>query len=198
MRAFWNSEKKAFYSRYGKQFHLPEEVIASMPRKIFLDGELWYSQTYPMLLVPYILIYDRFGRDAFEESLKISGRANPAAINWSRFKYMVFDTPTHSGTYKERYDALGIFSYPHLALRYLNSYIHLVNSLDGHSWKYLEVARKEVVKGLDHLESFLQDVLDKSGEGVILRNPASPYEPGRSSGYLKHKVFKLINTPACE
>ena len=117
MRAFWNWEKKAFYSRYGKQFHLPEEVIASMPRKIFLDGELWYSQTYPMLLVPYILIYDRFGRDAFEESLKISGRANPAAINWSRFKYMVFDIPTHSGTYKERYDALGIFSYPHRLLQ---------------------------------------------------------------------------------
>ena len=70
-----------------------------------------------------------------------------------------------------------------------------MNSLDGQSWKFLEVARKEVVKDTDHLESFLQDVLDKGGEGVILRNPASPYEPGRSSGYLKHKVFKL---PSCE
>ena len=113
VRAFWNPEKKAFYSRYGKQFQLPEDVVASMPKDIFLDGELWYSEPYPMPS----LTYDRFGRDAFEESLKISGRANPAAINWSRFKYMVFDIPTHSGTYKERYDALGIFSYPHRLLQ---------------------------------------------------------------------------------
>ncbi len=33
-----------------------------------------------------------------------------------------------------------------------------------------------------------QDVIDKGGEGVILRDPVSLYQPGRSAGYLKHKV----------
>lgn len=42
--------------------------------------------------------------------------------------------------------------------------------------------------GSDHLEKFFQDIMDGGGEGIILRDPNSPYEPGRSSGYLKHKV----------
>jgi len=29
------------------------------------------------------------------------------AIDWKRFKFMVFDLPTHRGTYEERYAALG-------------------------------------------------------------------------------------------
>lgn len=41
---------------------------------------------------------------------------------------------------------------------------------------------------MNHLESFLQDIIDGGGEGIILRDPSAPYQPGRSSGYLKHKV----------
>lgn len=50
------------------------------------------------------------------------------------------------------------------------------------------MAPRVVCKGGEHLESFLQDVLDRGGEGIILRDPQSPYQAGRSKGYLKHKV----------
>jgi len=40
VRGFWNPKKKAFFSRYGKQFSLPENIVESMP-PISLDGELW-------------------------------------------------------------------------------------------------------------------------------------------------------------
>ena len=52
----------------------------------------------------------RFGRDSFKEAAKISQRIDPMLIDWTRFKYMIFDLPTHSGTYQERYNALGEFS----------------------------------------------------------------------------------------
>jgi len=39
------------------------------------------------------------------------------------------------------------------------------------------------------MEVFFQDVVDKGGEGIILRDPRCSYEPGRSRGFLKHKVF---------
>ena len=55
-------------------------------------------------------------------------------------------------------------------------------------WKYITVAPKVECKGTSHLESFFQDVIDVGGEGVILRDPSAPYQPGRSPGYLKHKV----------
>jgi len=46
----------------------------------------------------------------------------------------------------------------------------------------------EICMDTSHMESFFQDVIDKGGEGIILRDPKSPYQPGRSLGYLKHKV----------
>ena len=42
IRGFWNPLKKAMFSRTGKRFDLPQEVIDDMPSDLFLDGELWY------------------------------------------------------------------------------------------------------------------------------------------------------------
>jgi len=42
IRGFWNPLKKAMFSRSGKKFDLPQEVIDDMPSDLFLDGELWY------------------------------------------------------------------------------------------------------------------------------------------------------------
>jgi len=57
----------------------------------------------------------------------------------------------------------------------------------------LELAKKEVCKDVTHLEKLFQDILEKGGEGVILRDPHCPYQPGRSAGYLKHKVLSLTH-----
>jgi len=54
--------------------------------------------------------------------------------------------------------------------------------------QYLEIAPREICRGTHHFEAFFQDILDQGGEGIILRDPQSPYEPGRSKGFLKHKV----------
>jgi len=41
VRGFWNPTKKAFYSRHGSRFYLPQEIIDQMPTDTFLDGEFW-------------------------------------------------------------------------------------------------------------------------------------------------------------
>ena len=56
--------------------------------------------------------------------------------------------------------------------------------------KYVQVAEKQECEGTTHLEMVFQDILDKGGEGIILRDPDAPLQPGRSPGYLKHKVRK--------
>ena len=50
------------------------------------------------------------------------------------------------------------------------------------------MAPRLICEGSEHLEKFFQSVMDEGGEGIILRDPKAPYTPGRSSGYLKHKV----------
>ena len=64
-----------------------------------------------------------------------------------------------------------------------------VNSLKGREGKYIEVAPYLVCESTSHLEVLFQDIVDKGGEGIILRDPKAPYQPGRSPGYLKHKVI---------
>ena len=62
----------------------------------------------------------------------------------------------------------------------------------GKSYKYISVAPFEICQGTNHLEKFFQDVIDQGGEGIILRDPKSSYQAGRSHGYLKHKVIAIL------
>src|SRR5438046_2961907 len=52
--------------------------------------------------------YRRFGRDNFQEAMKLGQRTAASSIDWMKFKYMVYDIPNHKGTFGERYAALGI------------------------------------------------------------------------------------------
>lgn len=58
--------------------------------------------------------------------------------------------------------------------------------------RYVEVAQWEECKDINHFTQVFQDVIDKGGEGIILRDPSGTYKPGRSPSYLKHKVSSSI------
>jgi len=66
--------------------------------------------------------------------------------------------------------------------------MRLVEHLNKHPCEYIQLAEKTVCRNLSHMETFFQDVIDRGGEGIILRDSLCPLEPGRSRGYLKHKV----------
>ena len=125
--------------------------------------------------------------------MKIANRAASSAIAWDQFKYMVFDIPTHTGTYEERYAALGNSFIPRLSIQLTKKDIYASTERyrAQHKSKFIEVAPKLVCEGMPHLERFFQDIMDQGGEGIILRDPSCKYEHGRSHGYLKHKVVQL-------
>lgn len=58
--------------------------------------------------------------------------------------------------------------------------------------EYVDVAPKLECEGITHVEKIFQDVVDTGGEGIILRDPASLLQGGRSAGYLKHKVRDIM------
>jgi len=58
----------------------------------------------------------------------------------------------------------------------------------------MQVAPKEVCHDVAHLEQYFQTIVEEGGEGIILRDPQAVLKPGRSSGYLKHKVSKPFLT----
>ena len=55
-------------------------------------------------------------------------------------------------------------------------------------YAHVQLAPTEPCKDMTHIETYFQDIIDKGGEGIILRDPDSLYEAGRSSAFLKHKV----------
>jgi len=71
---------------------------------------------------------------------------------------------------------------------YRPPHVILEESLGGTEHKYIQVAAYTLCEGTDHLEKIFQDIMDQGGEGIILRDPSTPFETGRSKGFLKHKV----------
>ena len=124
--------------------------------------------------------------------MKIVRREDEKDIDWSNFKFMVFDLPKHPGSYIERYKALGMLSFIYGIVSEFFPYIESILSANSAS-QYIKLAPKETCNGVRHLESYFQDIIARGGEGIILRDPISLYEPGRSPGYLKHKVGKPLS-----
>mgnify|MGYP002380735811 CR=1 FL=1 len=52
----------------------------------------------------------RFGRDSFQEAIKISNRVDFSHVNWDKFRYMVYDVPTEHRPYRDRHAKLGKLS----------------------------------------------------------------------------------------
>ena len=69
-----------------------------------------------------------------------------------------------------------------------NIYTKLEQAFNGKQHRFIQVAPYTLCQGTDHLEKIFQDIMDQGGEGIILRDPWGPFESGRSSGFLKHKV----------
>jgi len=49
----------------------------------------------------------RFGRNTFQEAMKLTNRKIAAQIDWTKFKYVVFDAPNQTIPYSERHALLG-------------------------------------------------------------------------------------------
>ena len=56
--------------------------------------------------------------------------------------------------------------------------------------KYCVAHKHTKCKNKEHLDEELKKVIDKKGEGLMLKNPKSKYEDRRSPELLKVKVFE--------
>lgn len=84
---------------------------------------------------------------------------------------MIFDAPEHRGPYDQR-------------LSFLKSSIAPMNAI--------KVVNSVVCSGKNHLLSYLEEILTKGGEGLVIRNPNAKYAPGRSNQSLKVKVSESL------
>ncbi len=110
------------------------------------------------------------GRKKFQRTVSIARRQDKSEM-WRELAFLVFDAPKMDAPFEER-------------LEHVRR--HMRERLPRHA-QHHEHARCD---GTDHLRAELARVEALGGEGLMLRQPGSAYEVGRSSTLLKVKSFR--------
>jgi DNA ligase 1 len=108
------------------------------------------------------------GYGKFEETVSIVRSENPDD-RWKRVHFMVFDAPQAKGTFEER-------------MQFLRATLPEGN-------RFVRVVAQERCKGVTQLLAERDRVVRLGGEGLMLRQPESIYEAGRSATLLKVKPY---------
>jgi DNA ligase-1 len=164
-RACYDPEKNKFFSRQNKPFIAPQWFIQAMPSRL-IDGELW------------------IGRNMFQEMGTVRKKV-PIDEEWLNVTFQVYDMPDEEGTFIERIRKLvKIVQLTKTKwLRIRKDLPYPFNNLECP----LVLAKQTVMKSDSHLDTLYKDVIKNGGEGVMLKDPNSPYEGKRSNYLLKYK-----------
>lgn len=165
-RAIWNGQ--SFVSRNGKPFNVPVWFSALMPPSIALDGELW------------------MGRGCFQ-SCGLFRKKVPSSEEWVRSQviYTVFDLPASRKPFEERMADLA---------KVVKSRCECMADVEVPGGIAsvrcpIQMTPQTRLTSADHLRTMFEEVTNSEGEGIMIRQPGSYYEPKRSSTLLKLKVL---------
>ena len=187
------------WSRYGNPIIAPDDFLNQLPC-CPLDGELWA------------------GRGKFQLCRSICAGDDPDPRFLDQIEYAVYSCPPMAGIFqtgeikntnmhrsidfilieqwvRQRLNGFG-GDYRYLPpgslfqdeLQFLERMLD--NSLVSACYLHRQSKLIDVVDlASDQVEEHLQRVLDKGGEGVVLRDPRAPWIPKRNRGILKYKPF---------
>ncbi len=145
VRARWDGRR--LISRGGNVFAAPLWFVQNFP-DIPMDGELW------------------IGRGQYEAVVSVVTRQTPHD-GWKAVRFMVFDLPSHGGTFTERVKAMeGLALAPYF------------KPID----QFRVPSNKALMEKLDH-------IVGQGGEGLMLHRQTAVYQSGRSDDLLKLKRF---------
>jgi DNA ligase-1 len=108
-------------------------------------------------------------RQAFQRTVSIVRRQDKSD-HWQEISYVVFDAPAVAAPFEERVAALQ----------------EIVASSRA---KNLQLLPQQLCRNVEHLREELTRIEGLGGEGLMLREPGSQYQAGRSSTLLKVKTF---------
>ncbi len=172
------------WTRYGKVIHCPDWFTAGFPQYA-LDGELY------------------MGRGRFQQTMSVTKQLEPDDADWRYVQYKVFDAPLYATLFQNGRINNPIWS-KSIKLAEMEvafgetfhgtqeSFEQVYNRLarDMKETEFLSLHKQVLTvfntpKAMDQLDALMYDVLNGGGEGGMLRNPASPWEPIRSRHLMK-------------
>lgn len=110
------------------------------------------------------------GRGQFQRTSSVVRRQH-GDDRWNAVTYRVFDAPDHPGSFEHR-------------LAWVTSWFN------ANPTSHASVVQHVACRSESHLQAELDRITADGGEGLMLREPGSAYEPKRSSSLLKVKTFR--------
>jgi DNA ligase-1 len=160
LTGWWLSEKLDGVRAYWDG----TQFISRLGNKFFAPA--WFTERFPATPLDGELWG---GRQLFQRTVGIVKRQDASPL-WKELRFMVFDAPAHGGLFEER-------------LRFVDATLQAL----GIDW--LQTHPHLPCQGTQHLRDELARVEALGGEGLMLRQPASRYEAGRSNTLVKVKSF---------
>lgn len=108
-------------------------------------------------------------RKAFQRTVSVVRRQDKSD-HWKELSFLVFDAPAAGGGFEDR-------------VKFLR------DCLARCKGKHVQLHPHELCRNVDHLKKELTRIEALGGEGLMLRQPNSQYEAGRSMTLLKVKTF---------
>jgi DNA ligase-1 len=134
-------------------------------------GNLIHAPDYFLAELPRDIALDGelwIGHGKFEETMSIV-RSETPDDRWKQVRYMVFDAPQAPGTFEQR-------------MQFLRATLSVEN-------RFVRIVAQQRCQGAAQLLAERDRVVREGGEGLMLRQPGSLYEPRRSPTLLKVKPF---------
>ena len=155
-----------FISRNGKKFSDPPDWFKLCMPGRNLDGELW------------------IGRENFQ-GMGVVRKKVTDPNEWKDVKFVVYDIPDSDKPFSERLKQLKriVHSKKQQWLKKMESLPEPFNTVECPL--FFEV--QTVVESEDHLEKVYQSVIQKGGEGIMIKRPDSLYVDKRADTMLKVK-----------
>lgn len=141
-----------------------KELISKNGYKIYAPN--WFIKEFPNFELDGELWTKR---GDFENIQNIVSDIKPSK-HWKQITYNIFEVPNAKGNFEKR-------------LEKINSW--LINNPN----EYIKIIPQIKCKNQAHLESYLEKLVAKKAEGIMIKNPNRDYFHGRSSDILKVKKF---------
>ena len=161
LSGWWMSEKLD-----GLRAYWDGKQFLSRQGNLFHAPE-WFVEGLPSVALDGELW---IARKSFQRTSGIVRRQDKTDL-WKEVRYLIFDAPTAGGSFEERMTFLRV-------------------GVSGGKAKFASLHDHQLCRGVAHLREELARVEGLGGEGLMLREPGSKYEGGRSSTLLKVKSFK--------
>lgn len=151
IRGYWDG--KQLLTRQGNLIYSPSWFTQGWPASP-IDGELWLSRGEFQPLLSCVS--------------KHSAEENKSISCWQQIRFMMFDLPSHPGSFTERVNTMQL-----LVKQTSSPYLAMVNQVKLNS--------------LTELNNKLNDIIDLQGEGLMLHLASAHYQVGRNKALMKLK-----------